>query len=542
MQTSRTRVWLPGQRVPVSTIYSERLDRLETWIIQNASWLALAIVIGAFAIRLVYCSSCYINPDEAEHFGAARPSTWLETYAASRMLAHPPLFILVLHGILLLGRTEVLLRLPSLIGGTVALWLAFAWMRRSLGEIPSLAGLGFMALSPAAITASTEARQYGLLLCFVCGALYATERTFSERSSRWAAVQGLFLLGALLTHYTTIVVLLSLGFYVLIRLIRGNVPRHTVVTIGISQLVLATVLGWLFFGHIRRSIVFSSGGGLDYLRHYYYAQGSETPLGFAWRAFSRTFYYAVGSRPLALVFLLVFLAGVAALLAGRTRTSSLMALLVIAPFVVGFAVAVAHVFPFAGSRHQTYLLPFLAGGIAAALTWLRRAQAVSVLLLGVVVAPFWAAHAAPENNMKEMPLRDMTATIEYLDRMVPRGSRLFVDDETRDVLRYYLARYDTRLDTLRSNTGEELLGGYRVVEPRMPSPMAFRPDEVVEQVTQSARELGVPYGDPLWIISAAWKGSSLASRLPALEDLNVKEFGRITVIGLRYSKSIYHAH
>jgi hypothetical protein len=48
------------------------------------------------------------------------------------MLSHPPLFILVLHGVLFLGRTELILRLPSLVGGTAALQLAFAWMRSTM--------------------------------------------------------------------------------------------------------------------------------------------------------------------------------------------------------------------------------------------------------------------------------------------------------------------------------------------------------------------------------------------------------------------------
>jgi hypothetical protein len=65
---------------------------------------------------------------------------------------------------------------------------------------------------------------------------------------------------------------------------------------------------------------------------------------------------------------------------------------------------------------------------------------------------------------RALPIGDMTAAIEYVDRMVPRGAPLFVDSETREVLRYYLALNDTSLDTLRSEAGvEKRLGGYRVV-------------------------------------------------------------------------------
>jgi len=353
---------------------------------------------------------------------------------------------------------------------------------------------------------------------------------FTERSTVWAIVQGLFLLGALLTHYTMIVVIGSLGLYVLLRLLHGGVPRRAVFAIGVSQLVLTTLLGWLYFGHIRRGIVFSSSGGLNYLQHYYYAEGRETPLGFAWRALFETFHYAIGPRPLAFMFMLLFMAGLAALLAGRTKAPSLMTLLVISPFAAGFMAAVFRVCPFSGSRHQTYLLPFLAAGISAALAWLPRGRAVLLLLLGVVVAPLWVIHSAPENDARVMPIGAMTAAIDYIGRMAPRGAPLFVDDMTRDVLRYYLARNDTTLDRLRSEGGgDEWLGGYLVVVPRRPS-LAFRPAEMVEEVTASARALDVPARDPLWVVSAAWKEPSLASRLPGGGDHDVKEFGRISVI------------
>ena len=209
-------------------------------------------MIAAFAIRLVYAGSCYFNPDEAEHFGAARPATWTVAWRTALTLAHPPLFILVLHGFLAFGRTELILRLPSLAGGTAALGLAFTWLRRSLGEIAALAGLGFMAIAPVAVTASTEVRQYGLLLCFVCGALYATERAFSEPSTTWAIVQALFLIGALLTNYTTIIVLGSLGFYVVVRLLQGDMPRPIVLTMIVNQCVLAALLAGLYFGQILK--------------------------------------------------------------------------------------------------------------------------------------------------------------------------------------------------------------------------------------------------------------------------------------------------
>jgi Dolichyl-phosphate-mannose-protein mannosyltransferase len=522
---------LTGQAGTVSTTNEAVADRLENWVIRNSGWLALAIIAAAFMIRLAYAGSCYLNPDEGEHFGAARSESWLGALHAALQLAHPPLFILVLHGTFLFGRSELVVRMPSLLFGTAALALAFLWIRRTLGDIAALAGLGFLAVAPAAIMAATEVRQYGLLLCFVCGALYATERTFSDRSEKWAIVQGLFLLGALLTHYTTVIVLISLGIYVLLRLLPGGMPRGVVITWVASQFLLAALLGCLYFVQIRRSMVFHSGGGLDYLQHYFYNAGRETLLGFAGRAFFGTFRYVVNAHPLALPFMLIFAAGVAAMLAGRAKAPRLMGWLVISPFVVGFVIALFRVFPFAGTRHQTYLLPFMAAGIAAALAWLPRRWAVPVLVLGAVFAPFWVKHSRPENDPRVAPIADMTAAIDYINQTIPRGSALFTDEMSRDVLRYYLARNDKSLVSLNSAAGvEESLGGFRVVVPGTPPVTDFRGAEVLKQITDSARALAVPPGEPLWIVSVAWKEPPLAQRLPSGQDHDGKEFGEISVI------------
>jgi hypothetical protein len=52
--------------------YSAVLGRLETWVVKNSSWLALGIITTAFAIRLAYSGSSYLNPDEAQHLPGHR--------------------------------------------------------------------------------------------------------------------------------------------------------------------------------------------------------------------------------------------------------------------------------------------------------------------------------------------------------------------------------------------------------------------------------------------------------------------------------------
>jgi len=512
------------------TVYEAELGKLEEWVLKNSCWLALGITGVAFALRLAYSDYCYLNPDEAIHFGAARPTSWLETYEASRRVAHPPLFILVLHGILTLGRTELILRLPSVVSGTLALWIAFAWMRRSFGELPALAALSFLALSPAAISASTEVRQYGLLLCFVCCSLYATERIFSERSTLWALAQGFFLLASLLTHYITIVVILSLDVYILLRLIFDRVPRRILYTIAASHVALAVVLGWLYFTHIRLPGGPLSSTGMEYLQHSYYSKQIESPLGFLWRMVFWTFVRVIGSRKFAFLPMLAFLAGLVAIGKGRTKAPRLMVILLLSPFAVGLAAATFRVFPFVGSRHQAYLLPFVAAGISASLAWVNGRLATLLLLVGsITIAPLWVVLTKPDNDRRTQSRGDMTRAIEYIHRVVPQGASLFADYETRLTLEYYLARDDNSLDRLVPGGVEESLGGYHVIVPG-DYEWVFRADKVLEQVNELSHAQGVAPGTPLWIVSAAWAETSLAARLPARADLDVMEFGRISVI------------
>lgn len=166
----------------------------------------------------------------------------------------------------------------------------------------------------------------------------------------------------------------------------------------------------------------------------------ETLPRFAFRALIGTFSYMVSDDRLARPFLLVFLAGLATLLFIRTRARLLLFLLLISPFVIGFVAAVCHVLPFAGSRHQTYLLPFVAAGFSAVLTRMHRNWAATFLLVGVLLAPVAAVRITRQYKSHILPIGDMAAAIAYMNGNIPRNAWLFVDDQTRYILGYYLAK------------------------------------------------------------------------------------------------------
>src|SRR5205823_6408570 len=90
---------------------------------RQRGWGTLLIVAAAFLIRLWVASGTFLNPDEALHFLVANKLSWAAAYKASLSTAHPPGLIFVLYLWRALGTSEVVLRLPSVIAGTVFCWL-----------------------------------------------------------------------------------------------------------------------------------------------------------------------------------------------------------------------------------------------------------------------------------------------------------------------------------------------------------------------------------------------------------------------------------
>ena len=72
-----------------------------------------------------------------------------------------------------LGTSELVLRLPSVIAGTIFCWVFFKWLTRLLGPTAGWVGFILVSFLPPFVELSSEVRQYALLLCFLiaCGVL-----------------------------------------------------------------------------------------------------------------------------------------------------------------------------------------------------------------------------------------------------------------------------------------------------------------------------------------------------------------------------------
>lgn len=147
--------------------------------------------------------------------------------AATAADNYPPLYnILAMASMAVLGETELALRLPSAILGTLTI-LATYWVGRLAAGIPAglLAAL-LLAFSPYHIWYSDEARMYALLACSAT-LLAGCVLSFAERPRWWMGLASIFCAMALLySHpYGALTwAAICLGIAPLL-ILRGDIPR-----------------------------------------------------------------------------------------------------------------------------------------------------------------------------------------------------------------------------------------------------------------------------------------------------------------------------
>src|SRR5438552_11442964 len=156
-------------------------NRVASFIASERALALLVIAVGLVA-RLTEAWRFFLNPDEVLHNLLATQSSLSLAYKAALTNAHPPLLILVLYCCRSLGQSELILRMPSVLGGTACCWLAYLWLKEVTDRSTAFMGLLLLSFAPSLIALSAEVRQYALLLFFLTGFLYFTVRAIPENA------------------------------------------------------------------------------------------------------------------------------------------------------------------------------------------------------------------------------------------------------------------------------------------------------------------------------------------------------------------------
>jgi len=489
------------------------------------------VMAAAFFVRLWAASGTFLNPDEALHFLVANKLSWSAAYKASLSTAHPPGLIFLLYFWRSLGTSEIALRLPSVIAGTVFCWLLFRWLKRAFHRNTAWIGLLLASFLPPCVAISAEVRQYAFLLMFMAAALDLLEQALAERSTLKMLGSGCCLCFALTFHYSALLFALAFGVYVLLRILKQPTETGVLAAWVTGQVFALALLAFFYVHHIAKL----SGNEMaqqtieGWLANSYFHPGKQSlPLFVIARTFG-VFQFVFGQLAVGDVACLLF---VAALVLLMRRRNMILATFLLLPFAIACGLAIAGKYPYGGTRHSAFLVPFVLAGVAVGINAIAkdriRVGAIVALAVIALSAAFGSPHR-PYMTRTDQSRLHMQQAVEFLHATLKPEQLIVADYQSSLLLGHYLC--DERpmsFSTSVPGFEEFRCNGLRVVATG-PQVQIFGPKTFLDPAfwTTLGDHFGVRPGEQVWVVQAGWD-IHLAEQLQqgGQQDIGPKNFGK----------------
>jgi hypothetical protein len=499
---------------------TQKRHGLDAWLQSHLNSIALLVIAAGLVIRVITVAAAYLNPDEALHYLLANQPSAALAYQASLTNAHPPFFFLLLYFLRFIGTSEFILRLPSVLAGTLLLWVTYKWLESAFNRTAALVGLLMLTFSPAIIAVSTEVRGYSVLLLCMASALYFLERAFKQKSLRAMALFTIVLYLAILTHYSALWFTLAAAAYALILILDRRLPGGLVKVWAASQAGVVSLYVFLYITHISKL----RGGGMEqeaaggWLQSSYFDPVKHDLFAFVFNGTVAFFHYVCANRIVGIGMLLAFVAGVVVLFTKDVRREerwdrlSHLAILLL-PFLLSWCAALARMYPYGGTRHSIFLTLFAIAGASLGLTKVvERKPWPGLFAVGfaMVVCNLYPTPPAQPVYSEHQSRALMSQALNHIHQSIPPGKLVFVDYQTSVLLGYYLGKNQiTRFDQPQKEFREFPYGGYRIVSTRH---WLFTVESFGVELKRLRSVYDLPPGEMVWIISAGW-GVNLYTRL-----------------------------
>jgi hypothetical protein len=484
-----------------------------------------ALLAAGLLLRIWHASGTFLNSDEAMHFAAANQTSWWLTYKASLNLAHPPLLIFLLHIWRYVGTSELMLRLPSILGGTAFCWLVFGWASRLFDPTVAWTAFVLALFLPSSIQLSTEVRQYELLLGFAMVAAYLLELALAKRSVLAMSFSGVCLCMALLSHFSAFLFAAALGSYAVCRMVKERTPLRVfaaweagqVLAIGLSYFLYVTQISRL--EQVYRGFSLTQGFmASGYLAKYYFVPGKVNPFVFIVARTGGFFQFAFQQLAVGDVAFALFVIGVALIFSGKVvRVNSRpLGFLLLAPFALNCIAALGRAYPYGGTRHSAFLLPFAIAGVSVALAWIcgkRLAVSIFVAACAVILCALFPAKQLADAPPGSQRIEHMKDAISFLQQL-PRDEPIFADVQSSLLLRYYLCdRRPLVTDQLRDGFVSYECSGHRIISARQQ--YIFTAESFRRDWQEMSRAYKLRAGTKVWIAQMGLQ-TNLENELEAL--------------------------
>ncbi|MCW5981730.1 MAG: glycosyltransferase family 39 protein [Bryobacteraceae bacterium] len=504
--------------------------RMETWVLSRLDRFAAAALILGLAMRVRLAATLYVNPDEAWVSLLANPTAFDELYRMAGRMAHPPLFVLLLHAVKAVSESDFALRLLPVSAGVVFPWFVYKWLELIRNKQTGFIALLLLVFAPFLVELTAQARGYALLLLFLAAALYLLETAIERQSLGRMAGFAAALYPAILTEYSAAFFAAAAGVYALWRFAEARPAAKVAALWTLTYIGAAAMYAWLYVTHVRGRLGHAAATGEfeTWLSGFFPAAG-ENPAAFAFLGTFRQFAYLFGSESLGAIGLMLFLAGMALWWLHRRPVAAMLAL----PFALTCAAAFVRLHPYAFSRHSVFLAIFAAAGVAITLDWLASSRTAPMLAAAVIALPLWHASAVrdPGNMPVDAQRKELLfGALEYLRTSMPPDRPLLTDTETRQILGHYLAGREW-LPEMKRLPSEERIGQWRVFAARWSYNSL---DELREDLALYRERYRPRDSQPVWVMDAGFT----ASLAPALTEdarkelrvTQVRRFGERTLV------------
>jgi Dolichyl-phosphate-mannose-protein mannosyltransferase len=516
-------------------------ERAEELLNKHIRTIGIVIALCGFSIRIYYASTYYLNPDEATHYTAAvLPWHGLGgLYFNAARILHPPLLIAILQPLLVVGHSEVLLRLVPAICGSLFPWVVMLWMQEIVGNAAALCAQLLLTFSPALIGLSAEVRAYTLAFLLFAIALLLLENSLvrgSKLSMIWSHV---FLYLAILSEYSVAWFVAGAGVYALLRLRKRPASGGLWLVWATGQLLALGLYLFLYKTQIARFASSDLKGMYSTWLLFGFPYPHENVLRFALSGTLKQFVFMFQVPALALAAAATFVFGLYWL---WRHKSPFYVVLMVTPFCATCFGAILHLFPYGPSRHTSILGIAIAATVGTSIAQLARSRVLPILAASppcILIWVFLATHSYGMTDPFVIPpprhqLKDMRAAVAFLHKNVQGDALILTDTQTDLMLGYYLGCPDfgffdslTSFQTFGFSDSPPSYQTDRCGNLRIVVDPTFRFDDLAE-VQKGIAEINAKYGSGrmVWIAAGGFgDGISVANRVS-----DARPFGKVLAI------------
>jgi hypothetical protein len=200
------------------------------------------------------------------------------------------------------------------------------------------------------------------------------------------------------------------------------------------------------------------------------------------------------------------------------------------PFAINAVTAIVDLYPYGGTRHSAFLVPFAIAGVSLTIIKLARqgVVAASLAILLVIVCQAFGSPHRPYIRREDQRRNNMTQAMNAIRQNVSAEDVIFVDFQTSFLLRFYLCPEIGPADSPASEFRTYSCGGYRAISTNsetnvLTANLFLRRWKEMEDV------YGLKTGQSVWIFQAGWDidlARDLQEKVSEFHDLKTQSFGR----------------